>query len=247
LRNEKKKRDSFNCQFVEPDWFLEATRACNGSTIQRFNDLTMSLPFIIIAVVTLFAAAAAMTWRNLVHCALSLVVALAGLAALYLNLGAQFVGFAQILVYVGAVAILIVFAILLTRSGETPNQAVLAPGWLSGMVVAAVVFAALGWSVWHSEALSPVPAPVPQATVKEIGDALMTRYVLPLEVIGLLLTAAMIGAVIIAMRDDSTRLSRSRGNEASLPSKPEPPHQASPGGYDPAGVGSCDVEKGGAA
>ena len=88
----------------------------------------MSPTFIAIAVIMLFAAAAAMSLRNLVHCALSLVVALAGLAALYLNLGAQFVGFAQILVYVGAVAILIVFAILLTRSGETPNQAVVAPG-----------------------------------------------------------------------------------------------------------------------
>ena len=73
----------------------------------------MSFPFIIIAVVTLFAAAAAMSLRNLVHCALSLVVALAGLAALYLALDAQFVGFAQILVYVGAVAILIMFAVLL--------------------------------------------------------------------------------------------------------------------------------------
>ena len=89
----------------------------------------MSLPFIIIAVVTLFAAAAAMSLRNLVHCALSLVVALAGLAALYLALDAQFVGFAQILVYVGAVAILIVFAVLLTRSDATPNQTILV-AWL---------------------------------------------------------------------------------------------------------------------
>jgi NADH:ubiquinone oxidoreductase subunit 6 (subunit J) len=162
----------------------------------------MSLPFVIIAIVTLFAAAAAMSLRHLVHCALSLVVALAGLAALYLNLGAQFVGFAQILVYVGAVAILIVFAILLTRSGETPNQAVLAPGWLAGVVVATVVFVTLGWAVLHSAGLPPETAPVPEATVKNIGDVLMTRYVLPLEVIGLLLTAALIGAVIIAMREE---------------------------------------------
>ena len=110
----------------------------------------MSLPFIIIAFVTLFAAAAAMSLRNLVHCALSLVVALAGLAALYLTLGAQFVGFAQILVYVGAVAILIVFAVLLTRSDATPNQTILAPGWVVGIAVSAVVFATLGWVVLNS-------------------------------------------------------------------------------------------------
>jgi NADH:ubiquinone oxidoreductase subunit 6 (subunit J) len=176
----------------------------------------MSPAFIIIAIVTLFAAAAAMSLRNLVHCALSLVVALAGLAAIYLSLGAQFVGFAQILVYVGAVAILIVFAVLLTRSDATPNQAILAPGWFIGIVVSAVVFATLGWCVLHSSGLpKEMPAP-PVATVKNIGDALMTRFVLPLEVIGLLLTAALIGAVIIAMKEESPKSGSSRGDEAQI-------------------------------
>ncbi len=174
----------------------------------------MSLLFIIIAVATLFAAAAAMSLRNLVHCALSLVVALAGLAALYLALDAQFVGFAQILVYVGAVAILIMFAVLLTRSDATPNQAILAPGWFTGMVVSAAVFATLGWAALNSTGLPTQMPPAPTATVKNIGDLLMTRYVLPLEVIGLLLTAALIGAVIIAMKEDSQQSSSSRRESA---------------------------------
>jgi NADH:ubiquinone oxidoreductase subunit 6 (subunit J) len=118
-------------------------------------------------------------------------------------LDAQFVGFAQILVYVGAVAILIVFAVLLTRSDATPNQAILAPGWFTGMVVSAAVFATLGWAALNSTGLPKEMPPAPLATVKNIGDLLMTQYVLPLEVIGLLLTAALIGAVIIAMRDDA--------------------------------------------
>ena len=63
-------------------------------------------------------------------------------AALYLQLNAEFVGFSEILVYVGAIAILIVFAILLTRSGDTPNEAVLAPGWFYGIAVSAAVSAA---------------------------------------------------------------------------------------------------------
>ena len=174
----------------------------------------MSPAFLIIAFVTLFAAAAAMSLRNLVHCALSLVVTFAGLAALYLQLGAQFVGFAQILVYVGAVAILIVFAVLLTRSDATPNQAILAPGWIVGIMVSAVVFAMLGWAALNSTGLPKQMPPAPEATVKNIGDLLMTRYVLPLEVIGLLLTAALIGAVIIAMRDDAPKLGSSRGESA---------------------------------
>ena len=161
----------------------------------------MSPIFIILALVTFMAAAAAMTFRNLVHCALSMAVCFVGLAAIYLQLHAQFVGFAQILVYVGAVAILIVFAILLTRSGEVTSDTILSPGWMAGVGVAATVFAVIAWAVLRCGSLPadvPDPQPVP---VRDLGDALMTRYVVPLEVIGLLLTTAMIGAVVIALRD----------------------------------------------
>src|SRR6266516_283767 len=107
----------------------------------------MSVPFAIIAVVTLASAIAAMSLRNLVHCALSLVITFAGLAVFYLQLGAQFVGLAQILVYVGAVAILIVFAILLTRGSEPPQQPVVAGQWFMGLVVGVLVFAVLAGTI----------------------------------------------------------------------------------------------------
>jgi len=161
----------------------------------------MIFALIITAIVTILAAATVMSLRNLVHSALALAVSFSGIAALYLQLGAEFVGFAEILVYVGAIAILIVFAILLTRSGEAPDQSVLAPGWLVGIVVSSMVFTVLGWAVLSSSALPSAPAIAPQAPVKEIGMVLMTKYVLPLEVIGLVLTAAMIGAVIIALKE----------------------------------------------
>jgi len=147
------------------------------------------------------AAAAAMTFRHLVHCALAMAVSFLGLAAIYLQLNAQFVGFAQVLVYVGAVAILIVFAILLTRSGEVTNVSIVAPGWITGVVIAMGIFAMLAWAVLRSPALPAEVTEAPNVTVQQVGDALMTDYVMPLEVIGLLLTAAMIGAVVIAMRD----------------------------------------------
>ncbi len=73
----------------------------------------------ILAVVTLVGACAAMMLRGLVHCALALAVAFAGIGTLYLYLGAQFLGLAQLLVYVGAIAVLIVFVILLTRGGDS--------------------------------------------------------------------------------------------------------------------------------
>ena len=93
----------------------------------------MGIVFAIIAALTLVSGIAAMSLRKLIHCALCLAVTFAGLAAMYLQLGAQFVGFAQVLVYIGAVAILVVFAILLTRSGDPVTHPVVSPGsWVVG-------------------------------------------------------------------------------------------------------------------
>ncbi len=163
----------------------------------------MNVPFAIIAVVTIAAAVAAMSLRNLVHCALAVTIAFAGLAAAYLQLNAQFVGFAQILVYIGAVAILIVFAILLTRGSEPQPQSMFSSGWVAGAITALAVLGILIYAIAKNSVIQPAASDQPAATVRQIGDALMTKFILPLEVIGLLLTAALIGAVIIAMKDDS--------------------------------------------
>lgn len=161
----------------------------------------MTLSFAILGLLTLAGAVAAMTLRNLVHCALALTVTFAGLAMLYLQLNAQFIGFAQILIYIGAVAILIVFAILLTRGSEPSRESVFSSGWAAGAGVAVAVFGVLTGVILSSHALPPQAPPIPQATVGQLGEQLMTKYILPLEVLGLLLTAALIGAVIIAMRE----------------------------------------------
>ena len=161
----------------------------------------MTLPFAILAVMTLASAVAAMSLRNLVHCVLALTVTFAGLAAFYLQLDAQFVGFAQVLVYIGAVSILVVFAVLLTRSGEPPRQSIFSATWVVGIGIAVTVFGLLGGLILSSRALTSETRPPPEITVREIGDQLMNKFILPLEVIGLLLTAALIGAVIIAMRE----------------------------------------------
>jgi NADH-quinone oxidoreductase subunit J len=161
----------------------------------------MTISFAIIAVMTIAAGVAAMTLRHLVHCALALTVAFVGLAAAYLQLDAQFVGFAQVLVYVGAVAILIVFAILLTRGADATQPPIFSSSWLAGVAVVMAVLAVLVWAINHSSIMNPEVPPKPDVSVRQIGEALMNQFVLPLEVIGLLLTAALIGAVIIAMRE----------------------------------------------
>jgi NADH-quinone oxidoreductase subunit J len=120
---------------------------------------------------------------------------------LFLLLDAQFIGFAQILVYVGAVAILIVFAILLTRGTKSTSQSIVSSSWFVSSVVAATVFGVLAWTIRTSVTSQHQPPPQLEVSVKQIGDALMSRFALPLEVIGLLLTAALVGAVTVAMRD----------------------------------------------
>ena len=165
----------------------------------------MTLPFVIIAALTLAGAVAAVSFRNLVHCALALAVAFAGLALLYLQLDAQFAGFAQILVYIGAVAILVVFAILLTRGSETPRQSVFSSTWAVGVAAALIVFGVMTHMILSSHSLPISDGSPHEATVKEIGQQLMTRYALPLEVLGLLLTAALICAVVIAMHEKETQ------------------------------------------
>jgi len=159
----------------------------------------MSFVFWMFAVLTVAGALAAVLLKNTVHCALALTVAFAGLALLFLDLDAQFAGFAQILVYIGAVAILVVFAILLTRGSETPKDGVFSKNWFVGLVIAAGVFAVFAWAVLASVGVLPHEAATPEVSVAQIGQVLIGRYVLPLEIVALLLTAALIGAVIVAM------------------------------------------------
>jgi NADH-quinone oxidoreductase subunit J len=162
----------------------------------------MGIPFWLISALTIGGALAAVLLRNLVHCALALTIAFAGLALLFLQLDAQFAGFVQILVYIGAVAILVVFAILLTRSSEAPKHVgVFSRTWATGLLLAAAVFALLGWAVLQSQPGLPHQDATPSVSVQQIGTALMGHYVLPLEIIASLLTAALIGAVIVALHE----------------------------------------------
>lgn len=161
----------------------------------------METAFQLIALLTLAGAVAAMCLRKPIHCALCAAVSFTGLAATFLLLQAEFIAFAQILVYVGAIAILVVFAMLLTRNTDSEGGTLWSsPGW-AGLFIGGLALLALAIAAVSSRLL-PVPAQtLPPISVQGIGQVLMTRYVLVLEVIGLLLTAALIGGVIIAWRE----------------------------------------------
>jgi NADH-quinone oxidoreductase subunit J len=153
--------------------------------------------FIVISVFTLAAALAAATLPNLMHAAFCLVLALLGLASFFFLLGAEFVGLALVFIYIGAVAVLIVFTILLTRRDSKEHYSL---NW-SGVFIALAVFAGLTWAVLKTQSLSIVPPHIRTLTIKQIGQTLMTGYVWPLQCVGLLLTAALIGALVLVMEE----------------------------------------------
>ena len=159
-----------------------------------------TVAFTIIAIFTLAAALAAATLQKLMHAALCFALMFVGISAFFFLLGAEFVGLVQIFVYIGAVAVLIVFTILLTRHEQEKTRGV---NW-SGVVVAIAVFAGLVWAITKTKSAAIVPSQVQTAvTVQKIGGLLMTNYVWPLLCIGVLLTAALIGALILVMEDKS--------------------------------------------
>ena len=156
-----------------------------------------NITFIIISVFTLAGALAAATLLNLMHAAFCLVLALLGLASFFFLLGAEFVGLALVFIYIGAVAVLVVFTILLTRRDPKEHHGF---NW-SGVFIALAVFFGLSWAVLKTQSLSIVPPHIRVLTVKQIGQTLMTGYVWPLQCVGLLLTAALIGALVLVMEE----------------------------------------------
>jgi NADH-quinone oxidoreductase subunit J len=165
----------------------------------------MSIAFVMVAGLILASALAAVLLRKMVHSVLCLTITFTGIAATYLQLHAEFIGFAQILVYVGAVAILIAFAVLLTRNaGPGPDAALASPSWLIGVSCALLVLGCLVICILASNLPGQLPVMStvgPEVSVKKIGVTLMKEYVLPLELLGLLLTAALIGAVVLAQEE----------------------------------------------
>ncbi len=160
-----------------------------------------SVAFLVIGVIVLAGALAAATLPRLIHAALSLVIVFVGIAAYFFLLGAEFVGLVQIFVYIGAVAVLIVFTILLTRRDVVGDRGI---NW-GGVIVALAVFSGLIWTILNTTSLGIPAAPIDPLTVKQIGEGLMTNFVWPLQCVGLVLTVALIGALILVMEEKGER------------------------------------------
>jgi NADH-quinone oxidoreductase subunit J len=156
--------------------------------------------FYLFSFLIIVSALAVVTMRNIFHCALFLILCLFSVAGIFVLLHAEFLAAVQVLIYVGAVSILIIFAIMLTsrlagRDVPMTNEQVFLGGFLSLVLLFSLVYA-LKETIFR---ISP-EAPAPQSTLR-IGQLLMTDYVLPFELVSALLLAALIGAIIIARRE----------------------------------------------
>jgi NADH-quinone oxidoreductase subunit J len=160
--------------------------------------------FWILAFVVLISGMMVVSLRNIFHCALMLIVCLSGVAGIYVLLHAEFLAAVQVLIYVGAVSILIIFAVMLTshlasRKITQTNQHALATGLASAVFFCWMLF--LLWNMYDSKIWGVSDLPMPQNNVESIGRLLMTDYMLPFEVISVLMLAALIGAIVLAREE----------------------------------------------
>ena len=154
--------------------------------------------FVIVAIFTLGGALGVVSTRNVVHAALFLLLSLLGAAGAYLLLFAEFLALVQVLIYGGAVTIVVLFAVMLTRSSEYPRITD-NPQWPLGLLTATVLSVVLGAAFW----LAPETATQPQAPAfTDLGQSLFTKWALPFEIASLVLLVALIGAIIIARQQN---------------------------------------------
>lgn len=156
--------------------------------------------FVIVAIFTLGGALGVVATRNVVHAALFLLLSLLGAAGAYLLLFAEFLALVQVLIYGGAVTIVVLFAVMLTRSSEYPRITD-NPQWPLGLLTAAALSSVLGAAFWLAPKINAQLEPqAPE--FEDLGQSLFTKWALPFEIASLVLLVALIGAIIIARQQN---------------------------------------------
>jgi NADH-quinone oxidoreductase subunit J len=159
--------------------------------------------FWVIAVVIAVAAIRMVTTNNVVHAALYLVGVLAGLAANYILLAAEFVAITQVLIYIGAVTVLFLFGIMLTRARIGRERGLTARQWPIAVLVSAMLGGVIAYAVLDTfgDDELPVRDSFVADNTQQISDSIFGPYLIPFEVVSVLLLAALVGAIVLARRD----------------------------------------------
>ncbi len=165
--------------------------------------LVCDVLFYVIAGLTVAGAAGVAFSRQIIHSALSLLFTLLGAGALYVFLNADYLAVTQLLVYVGGVLVLILFAVMLTSRIGDKGRTNPSTGVLPGLLLLGALLAALGWVVTHTpwQVDPDASAKLGPTTVEPLGDLFLREYLLPFEVTSLLLLATLVGAVVVARKE----------------------------------------------
>ena len=163
--------------------------------------IAQNISFGVIATIAGFSAIRLVTTRNIVHAALYLVVVLAALAAQYVLLTAEFVATTQFLVYIGAVMVLFLFGIMLTRAPMGSRAGYTNPQWPIGLGVAVMFGAVLVYALIDEFGTDQLPENPVLFRTADVGDSIFADYLVPFEAVSVLLLAALIGAVVLSRKD----------------------------------------------
>ena len=156
-----------------------------------------AISFLVLAIITLSSALALVLSRNIVHSALFLILIFVGVAGLYLLMQANFLAAVQILVYGGAIAIILVFGVMLTQREDMSSTNLFNKQKGLALLVASVLLMVISRVIWLTKWGSITTI---KTTVNNIATVMLQQYVLPFEIVAILLLVAMIGAIVLAKK-----------------------------------------------
>ena len=157
--------------------------------------------FLVVGLVVLAAGIRVVTSKNMVHAALFLVATLAGTAGLFLMLSAEFVAWVLVLVYIGAVIVLFLFGIMITRAPTGRDEGLDSDKKVLPALLALGIFGLMTWASLDAFGATLIASPGDPTSTEDIGIALLGRFVIPFEVVSFVLLAALIGSITIARQD----------------------------------------------
>ena len=170
--------------------------------------VAQNLFFYAFAAAILFSAFRVVTTNNVVHAALYLVAVLASVAAIYILVAAEFVAATQVLVYIGAIVVLFLFGVMLTRAKLGRDEDLTHQQWWGGALTALLLFGVMVYALldqygWSRTALPKDPQiiTVNGSNTATVSDAIFSTYLIPFEVVSVLLLAALVGAIVLARKD----------------------------------------------
>ena len=170
-------------------------------TFESWISEPVNWAFLAIGLVVLFSGFRVVTSRNIVHAALYLVGALGGSAGLFLLLSAEFVAWVLVLVYIGAVVVLFLFGIMITRAPTGLDEGLDSERKVWPAILSLAVFVTISWGSIEAFGSDPVVTTGTATATEILGEALLGRFVIPFEVVGFVLLAALIGGITVARRD----------------------------------------------